>query len=88
MAFTDGTSGTGGTGGTSGTGDPYDSGTGDPYDGVELVGIFDPAGRPRGSGFVADDRGTVLTAHEVVDGLDRVLLRGAGSAADWPERVR
>ncbi|WP_330332936.1 serine protease [Streptomyces sp. NBC_00536] len=78
MAFTDGTSGTGGTGGTSGTGDPYDSGTGDPYDGVELVGIFDPAGRPRGSGFVADDRGTVLTAHEVVDGLDRVLLRGAG----------
>ncbi|MFJ8014776.1 serine protease [Streptomyces sp. NPDC096339] len=43
---------------------------------AELVTICDPAGRPRGSGFVADDRGTVVTSHEAVDGLTRVLLRG------------
>ncbi|MER5728457.1 hypothetical protein ABT084_08960 [Streptomyces sp. NPDC002138] len=87
MAFT---GGTGDAGGTSGTGTGAPRGAGDPPDrdrasdpgraaaAVELVGIFDAAGRPRGSGFVADDRGTVLTAHEAVDGLDRVLLRGAG----------
>ncbi|MFB6619415.1 serine protease [Streptomyces sp. NPDC056367] len=43
---------------------------------AELVTICDPAGRPRGSGFVADDRGTVVTGHEAVDGLTRVLLHG------------
>ncbi|MFE9256001.1 serine protease [Streptomyces sp. NPDC006879] len=43
---------------------------------VELVRIFDCAGSPRGTGFVADDRGTVVTAHEAVDGLGTVVLRG------------
>ncbi|MFD9725894.1 trypsin-like peptidase domain-containing protein [Streptomyces sp. NPDC059072] len=43
---------------------------------AELVTICDPAGQPRGSGFVADDRGTVVTSHEAVDGLTRVLLHG------------
>ncbi|WP_251067406.1 trypsin-like peptidase domain-containing protein [Streptomyces sp. ISL-36] len=40
-----------------------------------LVRIWDPAGRPRGTGFVADDRGTVVTSHEAVDGLARLVLR-------------
>ncbi|MFF1463452.1 trypsin-like peptidase domain-containing protein [Streptomyces sp. NPDC058330] len=31
-----------------------------------LVSICDQAGRPRGTGFVADDRGTVVTSHQVV----------------------
>ncbi|MFI5762975.1 serine protease [Streptomyces sp. NPDC051563] len=43
---------------------------------AELIRICDLAGRPRGSGFVADDRGTVLTSHEAVDGLARVVLHG------------
>ncbi|MCJ1679968.1 serine protease [Streptomyces sp. APSN-46.1] len=45
---------------------------------AELVRICDLAGRPRGSGFVADDRGTVVTSHEAVDGLTRVVLHGPG----------
>ncbi|MFG3493325.1 trypsin-like peptidase domain-containing protein [Streptomyces sp. NPDC047972] len=40
-----------------------------------LVRICDPAGRPRGTGFLADHHGTVVTSHEAVDGLSRVLLR-------------
>ncbi|MFD9521561.1 serine protease [Streptomyces sp. NPDC059979] len=47
---------------------------------AELVKICDPAGRARGSGFVADDRGTVVTSHEAVDGLTRVVLHGPGPA--------
>ncbi|MET9497785.1 serine protease [Streptomyces sp. NPDC006552] len=43
-----------------------------------LVRICDLAGRPRGTGFVADDRGTVVTSHEAVDGLGRVVLHGPG----------
>ncbi|MGW0468746.1 trypsin-like peptidase domain-containing protein [Streptomyces sp. NPDC003027] len=43
-----------------------------------LVRICDPAGRPRGTGFVADDRGTVVTSHEAVDGLVRLLLTAPG----------
>ncbi|MCX5310287.1 serine protease [Streptomyces sp. NBC_00154] len=43
-----------------------------------LVRICDPAGRPRGTGFVADDRGTVVTSHEAVDGLLRLVLHGTG----------
>ncbi|MEV5942603.1 trypsin-like peptidase domain-containing protein [Streptomyces sp. NPDC051994] len=39
-----------------------------------LVRICDLAGRTRGTGFVADDRGTVVTSHEAVDGLTRVVL--------------
>ena len=42
-----------------------------------LVRIHDLAGRPRGLGFVADHRGTVVTGHEVVDGLPRLLLSAA-----------
>ncbi|MEU4732122.1 serine protease [Streptomyces sp. NPDC023588] len=47
---------------------------------AELVRICDQAGRARGSGFVADDRGTVVTSHEAVDGLTRVVLHGPGPA--------
>ncbi|MFV0127468.1 trypsin-like peptidase domain-containing protein [Streptomyces sp. HMX112] len=43
-----------------------------------LVRICDPAGRTRGTGFVADDDGTVVTGHEVVDGLVRVVLHAPG----------
>ncbi|OIK29191.1 hypothetical protein VT52_003535 [Streptomyces malaysiense] len=40
-----------------------------------MVHIEDPAGRPRGTGFLADHQGTLLTSHEAVDGLDRLVLR-------------
>ncbi|MDH6224661.1 trypsin-like peptidase domain-containing protein [Streptomyces sp. MJP52] len=40
-----------------------------------LVTLCDPAGRPRGTGFAADHHGTLITAHEVVDGLTRLLVR-------------
>ncbi|WP_137992998.1 trypsin-like peptidase domain-containing protein [Streptomyces vilmorinianum] len=43
-----------------------------------LVRICDRAGRPRGTGFVADDRGTVVTSHEAVDGLVRIVLHASG----------
>ncbi|MFZ3473302.1 serine protease [Streptomyces sp. 4.24] len=43
---------------------------------AELVRICDLTGRPRGSGFVADDRGTVVTGHETVDGMARMVLHG------------
>ncbi|MEV6398622.1 serine protease [Streptomyces sp. NPDC051907] len=43
-----------------------------------LVRICDLAGRPRGTGFVADDDGTVVTSHEAVDGLVRVVLHAHG----------
>ncbi|WP_328319942.1 trypsin-like peptidase domain-containing protein [Streptomyces sp. NBC_00388] len=43
-----------------------------------LVSICDPAGRPRGTGFVADDQGTVVTGHEVVAGLTGAVLHAAG----------
>ncbi|MEW2635593.1 serine protease [Streptomyces sp. NPDC048389] len=39
-----------------------------------LVRICDPAGRPYGTGFVADDIGTVVTGHHVIHGLPRPLL--------------
>ncbi|MFF8387534.1 serine protease [Streptomyces kanasensis] len=45
-------------------------------DRATLVIICDQAGRTRGTGFVADARGTVVTAHETVDGLERVVVRG------------
>ncbi|MFI9061177.1 hypothetical protein ACIGQE_04770 [Streptomyces sp. NPDC053429] len=45
---------------------------------AELVTICDLAGRVRGSGFVGDDRGTVITGHEAVDGSDRLVLHGPG----------
>ncbi|MFC9915138.1 trypsin-like peptidase domain-containing protein [Streptomyces sp. NPDC127197] len=42
-----------------------------------LVRIHDLAGRPRGTGVVADHDGTVLTSHETVDGLTRLVLHDA-----------
>ncbi|MET7488129.1 hypothetical protein [Streptomyces sp. NPDC005538] len=41
---------------------------------ASLVHIRDLAGRPRGTGFVADHHGTVITSHEAVDGLPRLVL--------------
>ncbi|MEU6846719.1 serine protease [Streptomyces sp. NPDC046716] len=55
-----------------------------------LVRISDLAGRPRGAGFAADDRGTVVTSHEAVAGLGRVVLHapdGSGSCVVGPEAV-
>ncbi|MGW8064376.1 serine protease [Streptomyces ziwulingensis] len=43
-----------------------------------LVQLHDLAGRPRGTGFVADHRGTLITSHEAVDGLSRLVLSTAG----------
>ncbi|MFF2653656.1 serine protease [Streptomyces sp. NPDC058045] len=43
-----------------------------------LVRISDPAGRPLGTGFAADHHGTVITAHTVVDGRDRLVLHAPG----------
>ncbi|MFE9451035.1 trypsin-like peptidase domain-containing protein [Streptomyces sp. NPDC006739] len=43
-----------------------------------LVQIRDLAGRPRGVGFLADHRGTLLTSHEAVDGLPRLVLHTTG----------
>ncbi|MDX3315131.1 serine protease [Streptomyces sp. ME08-AFT2] len=45
---------------------------------ASLVRIRDLAGRPRGAGFVADHHGTVLTSHETVDGLSRLVVCAAG----------
>ncbi|MEU6918159.1 trypsin-like peptidase domain-containing protein [Streptomyces olindensis] len=46
--------------------------------GEALVRIHDLAGRPRGTGFLADHHGTLVTSHEAVDGLSRLVLYGAG----------
>ncbi|MEU0458076.1 trypsin-like peptidase domain-containing protein, partial [Streptomyces sp. NPDC006129] len=46
--------------------------------GEALVRIHDLAGRPRGTGFLADRHGTLVTSHEAVDGLPRLVLYGAG----------
>ncbi|MFF3018489.1 hypothetical protein [Streptomyces sp. NPDC057939] len=43
-----------------------------------LVRIRDAAGRPRGTGFLADDRGTVITSHDAVDGPGPVVLHAPG----------
>ncbi|MFG3206220.1 hypothetical protein [Streptomyces sp. NPDC048192] len=43
-----------------------------------LVQIRDLAGRPRGLGFLADHQGTLVTSHEAVDGLPRLVLQTAG----------
>lgn len=47
-------------------------------DGATLVRICDLAGRPRGTGFVADAVGTVVTSHQAVDGLVRLVLHAPG----------
>jgi hypothetical protein len=67
-----------GTGTSAGGG--VTAGPGGPCDAV-LVRIHDLAGRPRGLGFVADHHGTVITGHEVVDGLSRLVLRAADGDA-------
>ncbi|MCX4988066.1 MULTISPECIES: trypsin-like peptidase domain-containing protein [unclassified Streptomyces] len=46
---------------------------GQPWD-EALVRVCDLAGRPRGTGFAADHHGTVITSHEAVDGLARLVL--------------
>ncbi|RSS40821.1 hypothetical protein EF912_31975, partial [Streptomyces sp. WAC07061] len=43
-----------------------------------LVVIRDRDGIPRGSGFVADDRGTVITSHDAVEGLAGMVLHASG----------
>ncbi|KOU59233.1 large Pro/Ala/Gly-rich protein, partial [Streptomyces sp. MMG1533] len=43
-----------------------------------LVHVHDLDGRPRGTGFMADHHGTVVTSHESVDGLPRLVLHAAG----------
>ncbi|QOV47799.1 serine protease [Streptomyces chromofuscus] len=42
------------------------------------------AGRPRGTGFVADHLGTVLTSHEAVDGLARLVLHAGDRSCVVP----
>ncbi|AJP04097.1 large Pro/Ala/Gly-rich protein [Streptomyces cyaneogriseus subsp. noncyanogenus] len=42
-----------------------------------LVRIHDPGGRLLGTGFVADHHGTVITSHEAVHGLTRLMVRTA-----------
>ncbi|MFD8724050.1 trypsin-like peptidase domain-containing protein [Streptomyces sp. NPDC059629] len=44
-----------------------------------LVRVRDLAGRPRGTGFLADHHGTLVTSHEAVDGLARIVLHAAGN---------
>ncbi|MEJ8653147.1 hypothetical protein WKI65_35035 [Streptomyces sp. MS1.AVA.3] len=50
-----------------------------------LVRIRDLAGRTRGTGFLADHEGTVITSHEAVDGATQLVLQpmadGAGGGA-------
>ncbi|WP_234352803.1 trypsin-like peptidase domain-containing protein [Streptomyces sp. NRRL B-1140] len=59
-----------------------DSGTAGHEEGAvpddRLVRVRDLAGRPRGTGFLADHHGTLITSHEAVDGLSRLVLQGPG----------
>ncbi|WP_329221557.1 trypsin-like peptidase domain-containing protein [Streptomyces sp. NBC_01485] len=48
---------------------------------ASLVRVRDLAGRPRGTGFVADHHGTVITSHEAVDGLSRLVLHAADDSS-------
>ncbi|MFI0897654.1 trypsin-like peptidase domain-containing protein [Streptomyces sp. NPDC020983] len=43
-----------------------------------LIRVCDLAGRPRGTGFLADRTGTMVTSHEAVDGLARLVLHAPG----------
>lgn len=43
-----------------------------------LIRLCDLAGRPRGTGFLADTDGTMVTSHEAVDGLARLVLHAPG----------
>ena len=44
------------------------------------IRVCDLAGRPRGTGFLADRDGTLVTSHEAVDGLARLVLHAPGDA--------
>ncbi|WP_156726842.1 serine protease [Streptomyces apocyni] len=57
-------------------GDSRSGGRGRGGDRETLVRICDLAGRPRGAAFAADDHGTLITSHEAVDGLARLVLHG------------
>ncbi|MBB1245802.1 serine protease, partial [Streptomyces durbertensis] len=50
-----------------------------------LFQLCDLAGRARGTGFLADDLGTLVTTHEAVDGLSRLVLRAPGGAGEIAE---
>ncbi|MFE1886350.1 serine protease [Streptomyces diastatochromogenes] len=63
--------------GTDCADDPRTDRADDPARTDVLVRIRDLAGRPRGVGFLADHHGTLLTSHEVVDGLARLVLHTA-----------
>lgn len=43
-----------------------------------LIRVCDLAGRPRGTGFLAHADGTMITSHEAVDGLARLVLHAPG----------
>ncbi|MEU3557089.1 trypsin-like peptidase domain-containing protein [Streptomyces fragilis] len=58
---------------------------GHPVPEAALVTLRDPAGRPRGTGFAADHHGTVITAHEVVEGLPRLLVEAGGRTVTTAE---
>ncbi|MCC5478602.1 serine protease [Streptomyces barringtoniae] len=79
--YTTGTIGTTGTGSIVGLSNPTAT-PGTHHDGPRpdpaLVQIRDLAGRLRGVGFLADHQGTLLTSHETVDGLPRLVLQVAG----------
>ncbi|WP_340375553.1 serine protease [Streptomyces sp. SS7] len=66
---------------TASTGAPRDTPLGATHPATHpatpLVRLRDLAGRPRGTGFVADHLGTVVTSHEAVAGLPRLTLHGA-----------
>ncbi|MFF3939811.1 trypsin-like peptidase domain-containing protein [Streptomyces phaeofaciens] len=65
--------------GSPGVPPPADAPDARPTADDSLVRIRDLAGRPRGTGFVADHHGTVVTSHEAVDGLPRLVLYAAGN---------
>ncbi|MBY8889176.1 serine protease [Streptomyces sp. PTM05] len=57
---------------------PRGAGRGRPDPDDSLVRIHDLAGRTRGTGFLIDTHGTLLTSHEAVDGLPRLVLHATG----------
>ncbi|MEU1179649.1 serine protease [Streptomyces sp. NPDC005820] len=64
---------------TASAGTPRDESPGDAHPATaSLVLVHDLAGRPRGTGFVGDHLGTVVTSHEAVHGLPGLVLHGAG----------
>ncbi|WP_240468100.1 trypsin-like peptidase domain-containing protein [Streptomyces dangxiongensis] len=63
--------------GTGGDGAGAIAGDGAGRADAALVRVHDPAGRPHGLGFLVDHEGTLLTSHECVDGLSRLVLHAA-----------